>query len=179
MSVRQDDLDRVHAGDRTPLSQQVSDVVERIPDDHYRELTAVHPLQANHDLGTVLAECAPFADWTGRTDAVYVLECTNSPGADHAARAQLGLQHSVEWPREASTAERRLYVGVSNRVAISIWQHVAGVGADFCAIFPPARILDLSFYDRPSEARHAAAMTAEMVRERFPEDYVAHSERRH
>jgi predicted GIY-YIG superfamily endonuclease len=152
----------------------VNEIAPRVPATSWREADEV-PLRYTTDIQTLVLCCLPHCtgDTTAR-DAVYVLECLHNSGHATTALQELG-KHNPRWAK-AQSADRLLYVGVAKNLLRRLNQHLndpGGAGAHFTTVFPPIRILDVSWYRNHLLAGLAERMLARELRKRFEDDYVS------
>ncbi|WP_269782719.1 GIY-YIG nuclease family protein [Halobacterium wangiae] len=83
---------------------------------------------------------------------------------------------SPSWAGEVDGANRILYVGVTVNLLKRLDEHLNNSGsgpADFTKVFPPIRILNVNWYPSYQIACQAERITADLLAEEFPEDFVA------
>lgn len=152
-----------------------SEVLPRVPRTTYHELRRDLPLRFGTSADEIIAEALPHA--TGdrsQTSAVYVLECRKSSRPTSDALAS-GVTPKSEWERQAVGARRVIYVGYTVDLLRRLDEHLNntdGKGAHFTRVFPPLRILDVSWWSTSSRARRAEPLVASGLRDRFEDDYV-------
>lgn len=159
------------------LERRAATIAERVPRTSYVDLDGWCPLQRRTDPWTIAAQCLPHCTGEPETDAVYVLECRSSSEYGHIAVSQLE-RYQKPWNGEIEGADRLLYVGRTVDVLRRLDEHLnspGDEGAHFTTVFPPVRILDLSWWESQWRARAAEPKVAEHLRQRFPEDYVYQS----
>lgn len=118
----------------------------------------------------------PFADLSRWRYSVYVLECRPRPLTEITLNEIRGSVRKKQWVEEASKSSRLVYVGVAKRVNERLAEHtrLRSGGANFTEIFPPTRVLSITYYPRKSVAYRAEELTAEIVEEHTrPDIYVA------
>lgn len=152
----------------------VNEIVPRIPATSWREADDL-PLRHSTDIQTLVYCCLPHCtgDTTAR-DAVYVLECLANDGHATTALQELG-KYNPRWAA-AQSADRLLYVGVAKNLLRRLNQHLndpGGRGAHFTTVYPPIRVLDVSWYRNRPRAGLAETMLARELRNRFPDNYVS------
>lgn len=162
--------------DDTPIEKYVRDeVVPRIPADSWQETDEPLPLQYHTDVWTIATVALPHCTGGRKTDAVYVLECIHNTQYQHTALSELG-KYKKKWQKKIPSANRLLYVGVTKNLVRRLDQHLNNTddrGAHFNRVFPPVRLLDVSWYSSYTQAHRAEELTAKLLRERFPGDYVS------
>lgn len=151
------------------------EVVPNVPANSWREVPERGlPLRYNIDPWTVAWSCMRFATGKPRTNAVYVLECMRTSG--HQEQAAIHFEKTKPHWKNVDTAERLLYVGVTKNLIRRLDEHLNNSGrgsAQFTRVFPPIRILHVAWYPSYVRARNAEGITAELLRDRFPNDYVS------
>lgn len=154
-----------------------SEVVPEIPSDTYQTTSDYLPLKYDTSPATIVNCVLPHADGSLRSDAVYVLECfRNQHARNIAINRGVSTQSIGQWD-EAQNARRILYVGVTSSVVRRIDQHLnspADAGAFFTGVFRPVRILNVDWHHSYEFAETVERVTAEVLREEFPEDFVAY-----
>lgn len=158
-----------------PLGQQITqDVIPSIDHRCWNALPSLPPFAKDRGRTTIRNACRSFFNKGWDRACVYVLECRrNTHPASTAAEYQ--LNKIFPWASEASQSRRPLYVGYTVDLLKRIDEHLnspGAAGARFTTIFPPIRILDVSWYSHPPQARTAERITAQLLRKRFPRDYV-------
>lgn len=152
-------------------------VVSDVPDTSYRGGDDYSPLQKDTSRKTIASCVKQFNEGDySRTDGVYVLECCQSPIPvgqailDDISEASIKRYYNLNNPR------RVLYVGVSEDVPQRLDQHLndpGNAGANFTAIYCPFRVLQIGWFSNYGVAERAEVITAEFLREKFPQDFVA------
>lgn len=152
-----------------------NEVVPSLPADTWRDTSEPLPLRFGTDPWEIVGAALPHADGDlGRRSAVYVLECRESARPCSDALAE-GVTPKIEWEREAVGSRRIIYVGYTVNLLRRLDEHLNnrnGQGAHFTRVFPPIRVLGVSWWSSPGRANRAERLVAEGLRERFPEDYV-------
>jgi len=162
-------------GDEAVRYRLRHDVVSSIPTDVWYEADDYLPLRHDTDPLTIASTAFRFCTGEPRSYAVYVLECAYSRQHRNVAATQLGA-YRPGWKDEVDSARRLIYVGRAKNLLKRLHQHLnepGDVGANFTAVFPPVRILDVSWYPSKFTADRAERFTAELLRERFPDDYIS------
>lgn len=166
---------------RTPdeaLRDVVRDrIVEDVPTETYRESGDIAPFRYDTTRSTIATALLPFVTGEPRTYAVYVLECLKNKTAPGTVLEQGVSPSSVSRYQHAGAARRVIYVGVAKNVLDRLNQHLnrpGTEGANFTAMYPPVRILQVGWFNGQSRAESAEAVTATLLRERFPDDFVAY-----
>lgn len=162
---------------RDSLDDRVRRVVDRIPSDTIQELDTPLPLQRDTGISTLVAECLPHCTGEPRTDAVYVLECRSNSYYTDTAIEYLG-RGSKPWNGKVESADRLIYVGVTVNLLRRLDEHLnspGNEGAHFTTVFPPIRILDVSWWSSFSIAKQAEQMIADQLDERYPPDFIFQS----
>jgi len=152
-----------------------TEVVPRIPTEPWYDVERSLPLRYDTDIWTIASIAFPHCTGEPRTDAVYVLECLPTSEYQHSAIRTLG-KYKPQWGDELRRARRILYVGVTAGLLKRLDHHLNNTdnrGAEFTQVFPPVRLLDVAWYSSYGYAERAEVLTAEALRERFPDDYVA------
>lgn len=110
------------------------------------------------------------------THAVYILECKpRSLGNAKKLAYEKRQTDSVGlawWVKAAAKAQKLIYVGVSKEVHERIFDHANATpsGAHFTNVFPPARILDITWYPYMNDSRRAEPKKARELKEYVAED---------
>lgn len=168
----------LHMDSDSPVRLRVCDeVVPRVPDNTWKDVPKTDlPLRYDTSPWTLVNTLFPHC--TGdlhRTHAVYVLECLQNHHYARSALRDVGRVKSAR--RDAhGEARRRLYVGVTEKLIRRINQHLndpGAKGAQFTAVFPLIRVLDVSWWRTKRDARRAEVIIAGELRERFTNDYVS------
>ncbi|WP_257628742.1 GIY-YIG nuclease family protein [Haloplanus salinarum] len=159
-----------------PIRERVrKEVIPNIPADSWKETSDPLPLRHATDVRTIVSTAFPHTTGSLQSYAVYVLECAYSRRHRNVAASGLNIKRPG-WRHEVDSAERLIYVGRAKNLFKRLNQHLnepGNPGANFTAVFPPVRILDVSWYSIKEEADRAEVATAELLRERFPEDYIS------
>jgi predicted GIY-YIG superfamily endonuclease len=103
---------------------------------------------------------------------VYVLECKKSQNYKKIAAAELG-RYKKHWPTNIDENRRLIYVGVTKNLLRRLNEHLnkpRSAGADFTAVFPPIRLLSVSWYQSYRAAAQAEKQVAAILRNRYPDD---------
>ncbi|MFC6875422.1 GIY-YIG nuclease family protein [Halobellus marinus] len=90
----------------------------------------------------------------------------------------MGKLKSDRWTGGLNQAERIIYVGVTVNLQRRLLEHVDAIdsdGAEFTQVFPPLRVLDVSWYRSYRRAHRAEKRVADAISERFSTDYVYQS----
>jgi len=151
------------------------EVVPDIPEERWQETSDQLPLQHRTDPWTIAWSALRFCTGELRSYAVYVLECMYSKRHRSIALSELGIYRPT-WRNQVDNADRLLYVGRAKNLTRRLHQHLnepGDKGANFTAVFPPVRILNVSWYSSKYDADRAERATAELLRKRFPDDYVS------
>ena len=118
------------------------------------------------DVGRMVNEYVTDPYNEGR-HAVYVLECKHRSLGKASTIAldviQSDRTDAPYWVRNGAKAQQRVYVGVSKRVRDRIYNHAQGTGGRFPQVFPPLRILDISWYHLTGTSYDAEAEVAERI----------------
>ncbi|WP_147439914.1 GIY-YIG nuclease family protein [Haloarcula sp. Atlit-7R] len=152
-------------------------IVERVPSETYRETDQILPFKHDTSRSTIASAPLPFATGEPRTYAVYVLECLQSGTGPATALSQGVSTASVSRYGDAGGSRRVIYVGMAKRVLDRIDQHLnkpGSEGAYFTALYPPVRILQVGWFNGKEQARDAERLTAGLLEERFPNDFIAY-----
>lgn len=179
----------VHPGlicrDRIPLhfSRSVeksvsNEIVPRIPENRWQDLDRLLPLRHDTSPGSVFLEALPHSDGSFRDFAVYVLECRQTTDWGQHAAVELGKPKQKRWSTDINGARRVIYVGVTINLMRRLMEHVDednDDGAEFTQVFPPVRVLDVSWFRNYQRASNAEKLVADRLAERFPEDYIMQS----
>lgn len=152
-------------------------IVSHVSGTSYKDQDGYGPLQRDTSRRMVARCVNQFSDGDyNRTDGVYVLECCRSPvGAGQA------LSNGVSYPSlkryyTLDRPQRVLYVGVSKNVPRRIGEHLndpGQSGANFTAIYRPMRIVQIGWFQNYEAATQAEVITAELLRKKFPRDFIA------
>ncbi len=159
------------------LDQVREEIVEKVPSDSYWETDQLLPLKYDKSISTLTIALFPFADGSFRTNAVYVLEGLRSPTSAGTALLQGVSSKSLAKYTGLDGYRRVLYVGVTSNLIQRLDQHLnspADDGAYFTALYPPVRILQVGWFRTYQRAERAEKITANLLRERFPNDFVAY-----
>jgi hypothetical protein len=169
-----------HTITRTPrevLREEVrSRIVDQVPTDSYQGTSDPLPLKHDDSISSIVLELLPHADGSFADNAVYVLECIQTPGISTAIRYGISLT-SISRYKDLEGADRVLYVGVSSNLIRRIHQHInlpVEDGANFTALYPPIRVLQVGWFRSYDRAEEAEAIAADLLDERFPDDFVAY-----
>ena len=161
---------------RNTLESRIREnVIPNIPSDSWKETSEPLPFQHDTSIQTIVANLLEFATGSSKTNAVYVLECIHTKNHQQTAAVDLG-KPKQQWRGEVDSADRLLYVGVTANLLRRMDQHfndAQGEAAHFTTVFPPIRILDVEWYRSYHRAEEAERLTAKLLREAFPEDYVS------
>ena len=181
-----------------------NEVLPTIPRDSWQETDEILPL-TEPDLGPwgIAAACLRFCDGSLQSDAVYVLECKKNSRYREDAIYELAKAGKRSWESPPSwwerpnQADRIIYVGYTTNLVRRFDEHLNSPGfnrdggANFTTLFPPVRILSVEWYgdsyvngesdqyfgdghDVP-RAILAERITAELMEEEFPEDFIYQS----
>jgi predicted GIY-YIG superfamily endonuclease len=155
------------------------EIVPRIPKDSWKEVDRTLPLRHSTSMEAIVAEGLHHC--TGernRTDAVYVLECLQTHGSVYR-REEFADALSGKWENRAKDGDRLIYVGVTVNALRRLNQHLnrpdpnsGSGGAFFTTVFPPIRILDISWYRSYERAATAEKKIANELRKRFSDDCI-------
>jgi len=112
--------------------------------------------------------------------AVYVLECKyrSKSKAEGVAKNQLGRSkrhHVPEWVESALKADRRFYVGETDRARDEILDHAKGTRSEFTTIFPPAKLWHVKYYPNRTGRTRVRNQIVDDLRSTSADLYVAHS----
>lgn len=161
--------------DDPPLSDYIeSEIIPRVPEDMWLETDGLFPFQRSTNIWTIVNEAFPHCTGEKKTDCVYVLECRQNSRHQHAALLDLE-KDKRRWQKEVNGADRLIYVGLAKNLLRRLDQHLDESnrgGADFTHVFPPIRVLDVSWYSSYQRARRAEKLVAKYLSERFPNDCV-------
>lgn len=106
-----------------------------------------------------------------------MLECLQSSSKPATVLSQGVSTNSVRRYDGAGDARRVVYVGVAKNVLNRLDQHLnypGEEGANFTAMYPPARILQVGWFSGQGTAEEAERITADLLREKFPQDFIAY-----
>jgi predicted GIY-YIG superfamily endonuclease len=159
---------------RETLDDLAEHIAHRVPTDSYEDPGTPAPFTRDSGLNSIVMECLPFCTGAPRTDAVYVLECLQNTSYKRAS-AQYPHRTNKPWEGDVEQAERLIYVGMTVNLLRRIDEHLNSPGDDgahFTTVFPPVRLLDVSWWPSFSEAMRAEEKVADHLKERFPSDYV-------
>mgnify|MGYP000073547065 CR=1 FL=1 len=158
-----------------PLQEFVSDEVAKVPNGTWHDVDRYLPFRLDTSPWTIARECLSHCDGTRASNAVYVLECFQT--SDHQNVAVQHLQKTKSnWKGSVEDARRVIYVGKSINLIRRLDRHLndpGGKGAEFTTVFPPVRVLHVLWFNSRSKMDKAEPMTADMLRDRFPADYVS------
>ena len=160
---------------RTLASRIQEEVISDFPTHPWRFANDPCPLQYDTDSCTLVSICLPFCDATPRTNAVYVLECMKNKRYRQTAATRLG-KLKPQWDASICDADRILYVGMTVNLLRRLNEHLnhpERKAADFTAVFRPIRLLSVTWYSSISEAARAEPLTASLLRDAFPSNYVS------
>lgn len=161
---------------RNTLESRIREnVIPNIPSDSWQETSDPLPFQRDTSIQTIVANLLEFTTGDSRTNAVYVLECIHTKNHQQTAAVDLG-KPKKQWRGKVDGADRLLYVGVTANLLRRMDQHfndARGEAAHFTTVFPPIRVLDVEWYRSYHRAEKAEILTAELLREEFPNDYVS------
>lgn len=152
-------------------------IVDEVPNETHYETDDVVPFKYDTTRPTIAAALYPFTTGEPRTHAVYVLECLQRMTSPATVLDQGVSPASVTRYKDAGEARKVLYVGVAKNVLTRIDQHLnypGEEGANFTAMYPPVRILQVGWFNAGATARDAERITAKRLREKFPHDFVAY-----
>jgi hypothetical protein len=163
---------------RVSVTERVREIAPRVPETSWQELDdgpATLPLRYDTSFQTLVLAALPHATGaTLRTNAVYVLECLqNRQFGSTAVTSGINIGH--EW-NETISANRILYVGATKDLLRRLDEQLNSPGeggANFTTVFPPIRILDVSWWATFQRARRAKKVIGEALEDRFPGDYVS------
>jgi len=156
-------------------SQIEQEVIPQIPSDQWLDCDEHLPLAHSTRVGSIVQALLPHTTGSRKTDAVYVLECRNNSNQLSDSIRYLGRSTSYWKPDKVKSSRRLIYVGVAQNPLKRLNQHLndpGNEGANFTGIFPPMRVLNVSWYGSYRTAERAEILTAELIQEEFPEDYV-------
>jgi predicted GIY-YIG superfamily endonuclease len=159
---------------RETLDDLAEDIAHRVPSDSYVETSTPAPFTRDTGLNTIVIECLPFCTGTPRTDAVYVLECFQSSSYRRTSAESL-RRTNKRWEGDVEEADRLIYVGMTVNLLRRIDEHLNSPGDDgahFTTVFPPVRLLNVSWWPSFNEAMRAEEAIADHLQERFPSDYI-------
>lgn len=160
------------------LRDEVHDrIIDGVPSAAYDETSEIAPFRYDTSRATIAAALYPFTTGEPRTNAVYVLECLQNRTPAGTALRQGVSSASISRYQSAGDARRVLYVGVAQNVLDRIDQHLnypGREGANFTALYPPVRILQVGWFTGKRTAEDAERLTATLLRNRFPDDFVAY-----
>jgi len=153
------DTDRAEIRDRIQ-----SEIVPSITDRWWMDVYDRAPLETIGDPPAhfVPRKVSEHSTYSDEPNGVYVLECRRAPTDGD----------QKDWKSRGYTARRRIYVGRSVHVPRRIEQHICGTGSKYTTQFPPARILNISWWDTKADMKVAEPEIAKAVDEAFPEDHV-------
>lgn len=165
-----------HGSGEPPLRKRIErEVIEEIPQETWLEADRPLPFQYDLSPSAIILECLPHCNGRNATNAVYVLECFHT--RDHQNVAIQHLQKTVrQWVGSVNQSRRVLYVGKTIKLIKRLDQHLndpGSGGAEFTTVFPPVRVLNVTWYSTKQEMDRAEPLTAQLLRNRFAEDYVS------
>lgn len=159
------------------LDQVREEIVDEVPSDPYWGTDQFLPLKHDTSISTLVMTSLPFADGSFRTDAVYVLECSSTPTSPGTALLQGVSSNSLAEYTGIDEYRRVLYVGVTSNLVRRLDEHLnspADDGAYFTAVYPPVRLLQVGWFRTYRRAERAEKITADLLQEKFPNDFVAY-----
>jgi predicted GIY-YIG superfamily endonuclease len=152
-------------------------IVSETPRDTYHDLDGLAPFQRDTSISTIVNTLLPFTTGTTDSYAVYVLECLQEPTGAGVVVNQGVSESSVKRYKGVGKTRRVVYVGVAKNLLQRIDQHLnhpGRRGANFTALYPPVRVLQVGWFPRKKIAERAEEVTAELLRDRFPEDFISY-----
>jgi predicted GIY-YIG superfamily endonuclease len=165
---------------RTPaevLRKEVrSRIVSGVPTDSYRETSDYLPLRHDTSVPAISLALLPHTDGSLKDNAVYVLECLTTPAVGSAICNGISTE-SIARYQDLENPDRVLYVGVTSNLLRRINQHInvpVEDGANFTGLYRPIRVLEVGWFRTYERADKAEALAADLLRERFPDDFVAY-----
>lgn len=151
-------------------------VVDDVPAETYYETDRIVPFQHDTSRPTIASALLEFTNGAPRTYAVYVLECLQNKTHPSTVIQQGVSPVSVDRHKNAADSRRVIYVGMAKRVIDRLDEHLnkpGKQGANFTALYPPVRILQVGWFYGQNRTHEAEQLTAKMLKEEFPADYVA------
>lgn len=151
-------------------------VVDDVPAEAYYETDRIVPFQHDTTRSTIASALLEFVTGEPRTYAVYVLECLQSKTNAGTVLRQGVSPASVTRYEDASDSRRTIYVGMAKQVINRVDQHLnkpGRQGANFTALYPPVRILQVGWFNDQDRTHEAEQLTAEILEEKFPTDFIA------
>lgn len=149
-------------------------IVDCIPTDTYRCSDVAAPFKWDTSIPKIINTLLPYATG-GWSNAVYVLECLQTP-TNPGVLVQQGVSNtSIQEYQTAWQSRRIVYVGRSRNLHRRIHEHLneqGEAGAYFTAMYPPVRILQVGWFPHNIVAK-AERLTQKLLQERFPEDFIA------
>jgi len=153
-----------------------SRIVDQVPTDSYQQTSDPLPLMHDDSISSIVLELLPHTDGSFADNAVYVLECIQTPGISTAIRYGISLA-SISRYKNLDGADRVVYVGVSSNLLRRLHQHInlpVEEGANFTALYRPIRVLQVGWFRSYDRAEKAEALAANLLDDRFPDDFVAY-----
>jgi predicted GIY-YIG superfamily endonuclease len=151
-------------------------IVQHVPSTSYKELSGYTLLQEETAKSALKTELEQHPTDTRKPGAVYVLECTtNRASAGTVIKQGISLNSLTEF-YDLGNPRRVIYVGYTVDILERLDAHLnspVAVGAHFTAMYPPVRVLRVGWFRSKRRALLAEQKTAELLRQEFPEDYIA------
>lgn len=153
-----------------------SEIVDQVPAETFQETTSPLPLQYDTSISGIHTALLPHVTGEVKNNAVYVIECLQTPATGSALQNGV-TSYSVDKYSSARDARRVIYVGVAKNLIKRLDEHINSPGesgANFTALFSPIRVLQVGWFRTYDRAEQAEKLTANLLRERFPQDFVAY-----
>lgn len=152
-------------------------IVDDVPAKTYHDVERVLPFRHDTSRSTIASILLRFTTGEPRTYAVYVLECLQNSAEPTTALLQGVSASSVSRYADAGASRRVIYIGMAKRVLDRLDQHLnkpGREGANFTALYPPIRVLQVGWFNGQDQAQTAERLTAELLEEKYPKDFVAY-----
>jgi len=165
---------------QTPREALRSDVQSRvvadIPPDSYTETNQPLPLKHSSSIPAIVNAVFPHADGSFKDNAVYVLECLQTPSLGTALQNGVSGISAAEYA-DLGDPDRVIYVGVTRNMVRRLYEHLNAPGDDgayFTALYRPIRVLNIGWFRSYDQANRAESIAADLLRDRYPDEFVAY-----
>ena len=151
------------------------EILPNIPDETWKDSLSQIPLRYSTDPLTIVSCCLPHCDGSYKTNAVYILECLQLESPKNRLMLQKGRARNRWNDKKAQTARKVIYVGSTISLLRRLDEHIndpEDSGAYFTSVYPPIRILDVSWYRSYSDAEKAEKIIAGVLSEELENDYI-------
>ena len=153
-----------------------SHVVDDVPAKDYTETDRPLPLKHSSSVSAIVNAVFPHADGSLKDNAVYVLECLQTPAIGAALHNGVSATSAAEYA-DLDNPDRVIYVGVTRNMIRRLHEHLNAPGDDgayFTALYRPIRVLNIGWFRSYERANRAEAIAAGLLRDRHPDDFVAY-----